>query len=457
MSRRRSYPSMIRRILRKAGLGLKQNRRRVVLYGLAAIPFVWLLFAKSFSYVVAETSPALALWLNPNQPIALLILADKARDQLLELSRPDPNPTKPADSSVTNALSNENLEKRLHLREEIRSLATRAIAIDPLNAHAFRLLAEVSENTDQIRTLMQEAVKRSRRESMAVFWLMNDSFERKDFAGVVEKADILLRTRPQLASYALSYLGNIAAEEEGRALLVSSLVQNPPWRGAFFKSLPRNTQLANTPLELMLALKDTETPPTDVELTPYLNVLLSKNFPGLAYNAWLQFRSPEDLASLKYLNNPSFSEEPSGVPFDWQVARGVNAGLEFVRLSANDAERAARFRFGTGRVKFPQMSQILLLAPGHYRFTGAFQGAIVAKRGLRWQFRCLGGKKAALAETDMIFGQPGALQDFAIEFDVPANDDCQAQQVRLFHDARSASEELITGEISLFALNLARN
>jgi hypothetical protein len=457
MSRRRSYQRTIRH-LSKMCAGLALHPVRVAIIGLTTITLFWLILTKSLSYVVAETSPEFALWLYPNHPVALLTLADSARNQLLELSRPDASTTSEEKAAIAaTPPSNENLEKRKSLRDEIRSLAMRAIANDSLNARAFRLLAEVTDDPEQIRALMQEAVKRSRRESTAVFWLMNDSFERKDLAGVVEKADILLRTRPQLAPYVMNYLGNVAGDEEGRTLLVSLLAQNPPWRGAFLSALPRNTQFTDAPLELMLALKDTGNPPTDAELAPYLTILLSKDLAGLAYSAWLQFRTPEKLASLKFLNNPGFADDPSGLPFDWQIARGINVGLDFVRLSASDADRAVRFSFGNGRVKFPQMSQILMLSPGRYRFTGSFQGGIVAKRGLRWQFRCMGGKKTSLAETDMIYGRVGALQEFTLDVDIPSNDDCQAQQVRLYHDARSASEELITGEISLHALNLTRN
>ena len=45
-----------------------------------------------------------------------------------------------------------------------------------LNAEAYRLLAEMERDPDRARLPMQEAVKRSRRESVAVFWLLNDSF-----------------------------------------------------------------------------------------------------------------------------------------------------------------------------------------------------------------------------------------------------------------------------------------
>jgi hypothetical protein len=428
-----------------------------------AVLFSWLVLAKSLPFALAETAPDLALRLNPNHPVALLTLADRAYARLLALPPADEPATTATnvsapetDAAVQPADGNAGAEAREALRAEIRSLTERVIAVDRLNAHAFHLLAEVTDDPARVRALMQEAVKCSRRESAAVFWLMNDSFERSDFADVIEDADVLLRTRRQLAPAVMSYLAEVAAVPEGRALLTARLARNPPWRASFFDDFPQNVHVAGTPLDLMLALKEAGSPPSVKELAPYLNFLVSKNLTGLAHEAWLQFLPLEKLTSLGLLNNPGFADDPSGLPFDWQIARGMNAIVEFVRVRESDEGRGIRFNFGVGRVTFPEASQILMLAPGHYRLTGEFQGLMVAKRGLRWQVRCAGGKKSNLAETEMIYGHPRSPETFALDVDVPAGEDCQAQQLRLFHDARSASEELISGEILFRQLSLAR-
>ena len=69
-----------------------------------------------------------------------------------------------------------------------------------MNARALRILGQVADAEDGDLTaskLMQAAARRSLRESVAVFWLMRESFERKDYATTVQYADVLLRTRPQ--------------------------------------------------------------------------------------------------------------------------------------------------------------------------------------------------------------------------------------------------------------------
>ena len=115
--------------------------------------------------------------------------------------------------------------------------------------------------------------------------------------------------------------------------------------------------------------------------------------------------------------------------------------------------RALRFSFGVGRATFPETSQILLLGPGIYRLEGSYQGLLTAKRGLRWELRCM-GTKSKIAETDMLFGNPQTPQSFGLEIEIPDRDDCRAQRLLLYHHARSPSEELISGEIAFRGIRL---
>lgn len=464
MSRRHSPMRWLRVQAGKASAAVSGHPRRAVMISVAGLFLAWLVLTKSLAFAVAETSPELALWLNPNLPRAMLTLANRERDKLIAThaetkasalpSASSEDPAPPPEPSFA-AASGDNSKEREALRADIRALAGRAIAISPLNARAFRLLAEVTDDPEQVRRLMQEAIKRSRRESAAAYWLMNDSFARKDLADVVAKADILLRTKPKLAPYVMTYLGRVAESLEGRPLLASLLAGNPEWRAAFFKALPKNVQDETTPLDLMVELKDAASSPSSLELAPYLSALIAKERVELAYNAWLQLAPHEKLASLNPLNNADFAEDPSGLPFDWSIKRGQNTMVDFVSLKEHDGERALRFIFGVGRAKFPEVSQILLLAPGPYRFEGTFQGPLTAKRGLRWEFRCM-GSKTSLAETEMFFGNPRAAQSFALDIEIPDREDCRAQRLRLYHHARSSSEELISGEIVFRGIRLIR-
>jgi hypothetical protein len=435
---------------------------------IVGIFLVWGVLTKSLPFVFAETNPELALRLNPDNPVALIALAERERAKLLQLTEDQEDATKTPET--TNSASNSGTDAAGVLvrtntgqataigeinkrRKQIVSLARRAIANDPLNARGFRLLAEVSDTPEQTRLLMKEAVKRSRRESIAVFWLLGDSFARKDFLDVVEKSEVLLRTGSNLTPEAMSYLSELAASPEGRAALVPALAQQPIWRRSFFDALPNVVQLADTPYELMSALKDAGSDLAASELAPYLNALVRENLVSYAHDIWVQLRPNGDRQPATLLNNAAFANDPSGLPFDWIIERGANVMVEFTPLGDKDRSRSVRFSFGAGRVQFPELSQVIILAPGRYQFSGEFEGMIRARRGLRWEIHCWKGKE--LAKTEMVYGLPTApWQPFGLDIEIPDRDDCRSQQLRLFHDARSASEQLISGQASFRSLSL---
>jgi hypothetical protein len=55
----------------------------------------------------------------------------------------------------------------------------------------------------------------------------------------------------------------------------------------------------------------------------------------------------------------------------------------------------------------------------------------------------------------MVLGVTRSWKEFDITFEVPTTD-CRAQQVRLVHDARSASEQLVTGSMWYDELKISR-
>ncbi len=427
----------------------------------------WLVVTKSLPYALAPLFPNLALVLNPNNPAALMMKAEKVRRQFLDLSAaperaksqdaatpsgPDTIGRLPEGGSGSLALS---AGKRDALSREIRRLAVRTIAVDPLNAQAYRLLAEMASTRDEVRLLMGEAAKRSRREALADFWLLNDSAYHKNFKAAIGHADILLRTRPELSNYVMGSLARIADDPEGRAFLIPALAEAPPWRTSFFTMLPQKAKQPDTPLKIMMALKASAKPVANKELAPYLNALIAKNHVDQAYNIWLQFPPAAERENPGLITNANFEDKPTGLPFDWQVARGVNAIAEFAALGSD--EHALHVAFGSGRAQFPEVSQTVLLPSGKYRLKGKLRGSVQGKRGLRWQLRCASGSRKVLGETDMLMGQSYQWRIFSFEAEVPSAVDCRGQTLRLFHDSRSASEEVISGEVWFTGLHLERD
>ncbi len=433
-----------------------------------SLALVWLVLTKSLPFALAPSAPDRALALNPNNPAALIAKARQIRARLLALSTTPPEAAGGGTSSGhANTIARlpepknggsrpEPAGEREALRNEIAALATRALANDPLNAEAFRLLAETVDDPGRARVLMQDAVKHSRREGVALFWLLNDSFYRKDYQSALSYADIMLRTRPELTKYILNYVSLIAEDPEGLSLLVKVLAKGPKWREQFLESFPGSMRQIDTPLKLMAGLKESGSPPSSKELAPYLDVLIGKNRVDAAYNAWLQFLPAPELANVRLLTNGNFESSPSGLPFDWRIAPGLNSVAELVAPASDGRGRFLHMSFGSGRVKFPELSQIVLLGPGRYRLEGQLRGRIVAKRGLRWQLACATGSRQVLAQTDMLLGETQQWRVFTLEAVVPEGQDCVGQALRLFHDSRSASEEFISGEIWFGGLHLER-
>lgn len=444
---------------------------RAAFIGALSLVALWLVLAKSLPYALAPVAPDIALALNPNNPPALLAKAEAQKKKLLDILGAADEAPKTGQAAVSTSdgaadtLSRlpevkgaalEPVGEREKLRAQIRDFALRAIANDPLNAQAFRLLAEATASADQVRLLMQEALKRSRRESIAAFWLLNDSYYRNDFKAAITYSDILLHTQPALATHVLSYLCLLADNPDARPLLVAMLESGPAWRRRFFDLLPQKAKSPDTPLSFMTPLRESKNPVADNELSPYLSYLIQNHHVDLAYNAWLQFLPPSRLENLGLLTNANFEIKPNGLPFDWEFREGVNALAEIVPLNSGGVGRGLHIGFGEGRIKFPVVRQVLYLAPGRYRLEGKLHGAISGKRGLRWQLRCLYEGARVLGETEMLMGRTEQWRVFSFEAEAPASTECLGQEVRLIHDARSASEELLTGEVWFNDLRLER-
>jgi hypothetical protein len=353
--------------------------------------------------------------------------------------RPDASPGIPS-----LATASENIAA---LRAGIRHLARRVIAQDPLNATAYRLLGETTDDSEASHAALIEALARSRRELVAAFLLLHRAHERGNYAEVVQLANVLLYTQPALNRFTLSYLYSLVLVPEGREAVAETLAGNPSWRWIFFASLGGQiTGASDAPLALFQQLRSKGGNVTESELAPILWARMAADkSPGGAYNIWLQLLPPEELAEVRPVNNLDFSRPPGRTPFNWTASRSVNVFVDF-------QERILRVRFGIGQVKFGGLSQVTFLSPGVYRFSGLEKGNMAAKRGLRWQMTCFYGPVAGT--SDQLYGAPRDWREFSFDVTIPDSGNCDAQRLRLFHDARSDSERFASGEISFRSLRI---
>ncbi len=465
--------------------------RAILLTALGGI-LVWAVMSRSVVAFLADAAPEMALRIRSHQPTAMLNLADKA----LNADRKGKGAAPPNQATLSAAMSNKispeasplaqafealkDANRNLRVdqsdglpgagvasqpprdeadgNDRIRTWVESALLDDPLNARALRILGQLADEAkDDARAMwyMQASAQLSIEESFAVYWLMRKSSEKHDYAAALYYADAFLRTRPQFLAYALPTLVQMAENKDASDGLKKLLSGNPPWRVAFFDALPTSVSDARTPLELLLAVRDTPTPPTAADLRGYLNFLIRHKFYALAYYTWLQFLPPEQLSNVGLLFNGTFETVPSGLPFDWLLTPGVGVTIDVTAAPDNDGQRALLVAFESGRVDFHSVTQLIMLAPGIYQFHGKYKGEVVGQRGLKWRIACAGGAIASIGESVMIAGMTSIWKNIEFSFTVPGAD-CPAQYLRLDLDARMASEQFVSGSMWFKELRIAR-
>ncbi len=465
---------------------------RVYVLTALGVALTWQVLTRSLAAYLAADAPEAALLLRSTEPVANVTLADrllnrrpgavqaageaaqtqkvyddvaqqgdhglagwaetalKATAQELPLERRDDAPTvAPAAPPIERE------------REEIRAHAVTSLVNDPLNARALRILGQLADAAGDEPAafgLMHAAVGRSLAESFAVYWMMRKSFEKKDYAGTVYYADVFLRKRPQLTAYAIPILAQMAEGGDQKAVgaVKSLLADNPPWRSSFFDDLPLGVTDARTPLNLLLSVKDTPTPPDPVTVNNYVTFLLNNKFYELAYYTWLQFLPASDLGRAGFLANASFKKPPSGSPFDWKITSGAGVTVDIVPRPDNTDQHALFLELGPGRVDFSGVTHMTLLSAGTYTFMGKIKGELSGRRGLQWSMRCADvSAPTTLGESKMFVGSAASWADFQFTFTVP-DKNCRAQVLRLDLAARSASEQLVSGSVWYDDLKMSR-
>jgi hypothetical protein len=408
---------------------------RGVIFTALATLLVWEVTSKSLARYLAIAGPEQALALDARQPTALLNLAD----QKIGIDAPT------TDASAQSLTSQD---------QQIRAMTELAIREDPLNARGLRILGQLANRShDETRAtqFMQASARHSMNEFIALAWLADRYFENKEYGNSLHYADILLRKAPQLIHYVMPTLAQIAESKDGGEDLRKLLAENPPWRARFFSTLPNSISDARTPLNLLVALKDTPNPPSTDDLRGYLNLLIDRKFYSLAYYAWLQLLPAEQLNNLGLLFNGRFEKIPSGLPFDWVITPGTGVTIDFVPAAGYDG-RALEVAFQQGRVDFGSVTELVALSPGKYRFRGKFAGEVIGERGLKWRVTCAGG--ATIGESAMIAGRTSTWKTIEFQFGVPVVD-CPAQYLHLDLDARMSSEQFVSGTARFGDLRIA--
>lgn len=443
----------------------------VLLLAPAGAALLWLVVTFSYAASLADSNPEASLRIRVTAP-ALLNLVERrlaalrkagATDAGAEVGMlPDAADTRTgrddrdrisvlADlasrrfSSAQAAPQSDAITPRSPEKEHLYQMTREALRREPLNARALRLLAELSEGHaphSEVARLMRMAVRRNVHEPIAVFWLLNEALAEKNYKDVLTYADILLRTEIRLNAHAIHALAKACEDSQGLELVLQAVRANPRWRDAFVSNVSQYVTDARIPLQILVGLKDSAHPPTTKELAPFFALLMRHQLHELAYYTWIQFLPPEQLVRVVVPFNGDFETTPSGLPFDWIIPSSPNAIAGIVSLPPPATGKALRVEFGLGRIDFAGARQLVLLPPGEYTFSATYTASINGRRGLVWALACIDGTE--LGRTAMMQGSVLKPTPIHFSFRVPEAG-CRAQQLRLFHDSRSASEQFVSG------------
>jgi tetratricopeptide (TPR) repeat protein len=449
-------------------------RVRALVFTAVGIILLWLVLSRSLAAFLADTAPQAALWFDSRKPEALVNLADRALVARSDSALGDAPSQDSEDASagsqnvsgkiskylqnLTHAFSRfETIGRNLNVSRPVapdnepavRMRAQTAVTNDPLNVRALRILGQLAEadsDDEDATKFMHAADDLSLHENYASYWLMRRSATTGDYKSAIYYADVLLRTNPQSSAYVVPVLAQISEDKAGATLVKALLTDNPPWRRQFISMLPNSVTDARTPLDLLLALRDSPVPPSTEEIGPYLDFLIARKFYGLAYYTWLQFLPSQELGRAGLLYNGSFEVTPSGLPFDWKITPGAGVTVDIVSPPDELGRHALLIDFQYGRVEYHSVSELVMLTPGSYEFKGEYKGKLAGPRGMKWRIVCANGTLTSGGESPMIAGVAKDWSNIGFTFTVP-DKDCPAQYVRLDLDARMVSEQLISGSI----------
>ncbi|MGO8831542.1 MAG: hypothetical protein ACLQE9_01830 [Roseiarcus sp.] len=404
----------------QSGFGLFGRLIFAALLALLAVKIVRL----SAGDLLRSSNPELSILFDPGQSAARLMLS--RRPYLEEGSRLD----------------------------EAKDGAQEALGDNPLSPAALTSLGRAFQGMDddgRATDLMRWASRVDLRNLESEIWLLDQDIRDGDVATALERVDALFRGQtPQTLDPLTLALAPALTSEPYRLGFVALLRSNPQWRSFVLGRLSAKSTDLRGLSALFANLQDGENPPTTAELQAFLARLADEGTLDQAYLAWTKSLSPDRLRKLGYLYNARFQYALTNLPFDWVFAPAPQA---LINVDTESGRRILNVDFFGGRVQFENVSHLLSLAPGNYRFSGQERSEnLQNERGLWWRLFCVGKSADTLAATDLMIGD-NPWREFGIDFEIP-KENCAYQKLVLELPARVALESEITGGASYVNLQI---
>ena len=151
-----------------------------------------------------------------------------------------------------------------------------------------------------------------------------------------------------------------------------------------------------------------------------------------AYQSWINSLPRQQRGRIGYVFNGDFETPISNIGFDWVAAAQDGVNVEAEAIQGAKGRRALRIEFVRKRWTRSPVQQVLMLAPGKYRFEGRGRAdGLDTWIGVQWALHCLLDENKVgrqLARGDRFRGTSDWV-DFHEDFAV--GKDCPVQILRL--------------------------
>lgn len=338
-----------------------------------------------------------------------------------------------------------------------RALAQMSLVSDPLQSRALILLSDIAARLgDSVRShsLVRVASGRSRRDVVSQTRAVELQISRSDFPAAIATADAMLRLGGVIRYQFLEFLTSAVMDDRAHSAMSEFLVTEPSWRHSVFERIGYYRD-PDSGVRLLSKLASGGHALFATDLAPVLQVLIAQGRTTEAYLSWTQFLSETRKTKAKLVFDGGFTENPTNIPFEWNVTEVPKGSVAFLRRPDPEGTRTLRIEFvGSGR---PRLSvyQVLSLSPGRYRLkVEASADNLRTARGVVWRLSCFEERENVLAETEPLRGSI-SWRELSVDFVMP-EDGCDFPVLRLALGAKAAPELIANGTVYFRNLRLLR-
>ncbi|MDF2116084.1 hypothetical protein PY365_10905 [Roseiarcaceae bacterium H3SJ34-1] len=342
------------------------------------------------------------------------------------------------------------------LVQDAVSGAQNALRSNPLSARAMTVLGNVAEDKNdeaQAARLFERANRSSLRDLTPQLWLLQREIQAGNVSAAIDRLDVIFRGHePGTLQPLISALSPMIVDARFRPGFAKLLQAETPWRKMVLREVSRGAKDIPGLNALFTALQAGSSPPDGDELKEYLNRLLQEGWVDQAYLVWSKSLPPDRLERLDYLYNARFQYPLTNLPFDWLMP-SIQGAL--VGITTESARRVLNVDFFGGRVRFANVSHLLTLGPGAYKFSGQERAQnLNNERGLRWRIYCLEDPSGSIVASSPLSGDQ-TWREFSFDFKVP-DENCRYQNLLLELPAQVVLETEISGGVSYANLKIQK-